>query len=269
MLYFICAFYNEAKPIINFYKLKRVNENKFFQVFENDDIKLIISGIGKINSAVALAHIVSKYGISDEDIIINIGICGSKSREIGEAVLVNKIHDIETGRDYYPDILIKHQFEEGTLETFSKPVVDFDIKDICDMEGSGFFKASSKFFSPHQIQLIKIVSDHLDGARLTGEFVEKLVEKNIITIDDYINKMKNSFVKKDLLNDWDKNMIDKISLVLNLTESQKIQFNKAYIGYKIRESKSPKFVENILNVRVQDKNESKREFKKLINKLYE
>lgn len=269
MLYFICAFYNEAKPIINFYKLKRVNENKFFQVFENENIKLIISGIGKINSAIATAHIVSKYGISDEDIIMNVGICGSKNRKIGEAVLVNKIHDIETGKDYYPDILIKHKFKEGTLETFSKAVVDFVIKDICDMEGSGFFNASLKFFSPHQIQLVKVVSDHLDGARLTGEFVENLIEKNILAIDDYINKMKKSFIKKDLLNDWDKEMIGRISLILNLTENQKIQFNKAYTGYKIRESKSPEFIKNILNVRVQDKNESKREFKKLIDKLYE
>lgn len=269
MLYFVCAFYNEAKPIINFYKLKRVNENRYFQVFENEDIKLIISGIGKINSATSVSHIVSKYGISDEDIILNIGICGSKERNIGETVLINKIHDIETGRDYYPDILINHQFKEGILETFSKPVVDCDIQDICDMEGSGFFKASSKFFSPHQIQLIKIVSDHLDGVKLTGEFVENLIEKNISSIDEYINKMKNSFVKEDLLDTWDKRMISQISSILNLTENQKIQFNRAYIGYKIREGKSPEFIKKILDIRVHDKNESKREFKKLINKLHE
>ena len=46
MLYIVTALYIEAKPLISLFNLKKDNTFTKFQVFSNENIKLIISGTG-------------------------------------------------------------------------------------------------------------------------------------------------------------------------------------------------------------------------------
>ncbi|MFD3158287.1 hypothetical protein ACFIJ5_15795 [Haloimpatiens sp. FM7330] len=268
MIYIVNAFYGEAKPFIEYYRLKRNGTYKNFQVFENEEMKLVVSGIGKINAAIATSYILSQAQLNCDDIILNIGICGSKKRKIGECVLINKIIDVDNKRNLYPDILLKHEFQEGTIETFSNIVVDSNIGDTCDMEASGFFQAATKFVGPHQVHIIKIVSDNLSNKKLEKGFIDKIINNNIEKIIKHVDNLVNCFKKCELLNKFDIHNIQNISLNLNLTENQKIQFRKKYISYIIREGISPE-LNDFINVRVTVKNESKKQFKKLIEKLSE
>ena len=267
MIYIICALYYEAKPIIKKFNLVRNNSYSTFQVFENSYIKLVISGTGIINSACAVSYILSKEDSFSESSIINIGVCGSTKRKKGEAVLVNKIHDVSSKKDFYTDILLKHEFSEGFLETYPGPVFKKSIPDICDMEGSGFFKASSKFFYTYQIHLIKIVSDNLDGNKINKDFVQDIIERNLEDIKGYIDRIIRSFKNEDAVDLRHMSLIDDIGIKLRFTESEKTILRKLYKSYVIRNSSEPD-IEKYGNVKVKTKNESKgcfNEFRKYLS----
>lgn len=266
MIYFICSLYVEGKPIIDFFNLKRNSTYVNFQVFENDNIMLIISGTGKINSAIAVSYLLGNRNLNKNDVVVNVGISGAKNRKIGEAFLINKIKDNETKRAFYPDILVKHQFEEAMVCTYSHVVANEEIEDLCDMEASGFFIAASKFVGPHQIQSIKIVSDNLNGESVDKNIIEQIINKNMCKIHEYIESMNKCFYEKELITKEDINIMDIISNNLRFTKSQKIELKKKYISYKIRAGKSPN-LKNFINIKVNIKNESKKQFERIIKEL--
>jgi hypothetical protein len=197
--------------------------------------------------------------------VINIGICGGEAK-IGHAVLINRIVDMDTDREFFPDIIVKHPFIEGTLKTFSKPVTQ-DLSGFCDMEGSGFFQAASKFLSPDRIQLIKVVSDNFDGSVLHKDFVANLIGKHLDDLHNFITHMKKAYERIELIDSRDIKLIEDISQNLNLTESQKSLLKRIYVGSKLRNGHIPDSIEQFLNVRVEIKNESKREFTRLMDVL--
>lgn len=265
MILIQCALYSEAKPLIEKFRLSKNMKENYFEVFEGDNIKLIVSGYGKINAAASAVYFITKNNLECEA-FVNIGIAGSLKRKIREAVLINKIEDNDTGRSFYPDILIKHSFDEGTLETFSKIVIKDMVEDLCDMEGSAFFEALSKFLPPHKLQVIKIVSDNLDGKRLNHDFVYDVIKDNIEKIEDFIVKLYNANKREKFLDDKDETILQGISQNLNLTEFQKNELIKQYISFKIR-GEDINILEPFLQIKVKTKNEGKKYYNEIIRTL--
>ena len=84
MLYIVTALKSEAQAFVDKYRLKKTKLLEF-SVFYGDSIMLIVSGIGVKNSALATQTLINHYDITDEDVYINVGICGaSKKYEIGQ-----------------------------------------------------------------------------------------------------------------------------------------------------------------------------------------
>ena len=83
MIYIFTAFYAEAKNIIARYNLKMQQKQAAvrFDIFSNDDIRLVITGVGEINAATAVANVGGAYGIGAEDVIVNIGSCAAFENE--------------------------------------------------------------------------------------------------------------------------------------------------------------------------------------------
>lgn len=268
MVYFLCSLYKEAEEIISYFHLKKNSYVSSFQEFYGDGIKLIISGTGKINVACAVGYIMSQNKPDKKDILINVGICGSDIRSEGEAFLVNKIIDIDSGQKYYPDIIIKHPFKEACLETGSKVVSHGNIKDLCDMEGSAFYKSASKFVCQHQIAIIKIVSDTANNELVTGEYIKRIIGKNLENIKLFIDCYAVSVSKEEFFSKQDDFIISGINENLKLTESQNIQFKKTYIALKLRGNLNKFNFEEFLNVRVKVKSESRRYFNELISEMW-
>ena len=65
MIYIFSAFYAEAKNIIDHYGLKKEKSPEMvrFDVFTNESIRLVITGVGEINAAAAVSNIGGAYGI--------------------------------------------------------------------------------------------------------------------------------------------------------------------------------------------------------------
>ena len=63
MIHFILASHSEAKPLIEYYKLKKILKLKEFNIFidNNNQISLTISGLGKVASACSVIYTYSYF----------------------------------------------------------------------------------------------------------------------------------------------------------------------------------------------------------------
>ncbi|CAM0497211.1 nucleoside phosphorylase [Thermoanaerobacter kivui] len=271
MVFIATALYIEAKPIIEYYDLKKDVENRYFQVFKNEEITLIVTGIGKINSSIAVSHAATKYSCDFDDYIINIGICGSKDSndKLGSIYLINKIIDNETKKNYIPDVLINHFFEESDIETFNYVVNDATLMSakLCDMEASGFYQAASKYFETHRIYLLKIVSDNVSLSAVSKETVYNLIKNTIEEISKFIEIVKTSFKKTEIFSPQEKDIIDFLSQTLKLTASQRQIFYKACLHYKVRKGENITFLKDFYDISVNNKEERKRAFAQILAHL--
>lgn len=268
MVYISVSLYVEAKPIIEYYNLKKDVEDRYYQIFKNDNITLIITGVGKVACAIATSHMLSRYPLHDDDIVINIGICGARDDvEIGTAYLINKIKDSVTGKDYYTDILLEHEFHENSIETFDKPLKNVDDLEepLCDMESSGFYLSSSKYVEQHRIFLIKVVSDRVGVDTVDKNLVSSLICKNMNKIDKFIKKVQNSFkIEKEIFKKDELDLINKISDNLKLTKSQKEILYKSCLHYKVRTGKDILFLGNNVVDTVNNKKERSKYFEQIL-----
>lgn len=277
VIYIVCAFYHEARPFIERLNLSKTIGKTYFDKYDGNNVSAVLSGIGKMNSAVATARLIPQNGVSEHDIIVNVGICGSQSDKTGSCFLINKLIDSDTNESLYPDILFKHPFMERTLITTSKPEyrplnnrdkVDNQSEDLLyDMEGSGFYEAASKFFSPHQIYLIKIVSDNLTKEKITGEYVQHIINEHIDNILFFLENVEKSLDGPEFMDKNDYNIIEKVSESLRFTESMKRTFIRNYTRYKIREQNIPDFLNNYMNIKVNIKNDVRLYFTRLMEEL--
>ncbi len=212
MILFVVALKDEAKPLVEFFKLQHQPAIKEFKVYQRDELVLIISGVGKIKSAVATTYIINKF--QDIQAVINFGICGCGDLHIntGEILLANKIVDETTGKNYFSDISFKHTFREFPIHTFDKPVMGAAIRPIgVDMEASGFFEGCLKFVPASKIFSVKIVSDHLDKNEIDPLFVVELIRKHVKEIESFVSSFRTKEEKKSL------STLDKINLSSRIT----------------------------------------------------
>ena len=286
MIFISTAMYCEAKPFISHYGLKKDNNFTKFQVFKNNEIVLIITGTGLVSSAVGVTHMLTKYEVKPNDFFFNIGICGSKikSKKVGNKVievgkgsviLAHKIINADSGNIFYTDMFFKHNFVEGVLETFSKVINSSEYfhkteGDFIDMEAAGIFEAASHFLYMHQINCIKIVSDFLDTHCISAEKVTKLIEDNMYDIVSWIDKIGQIGMQpKCILIDEYNDYIETLFYNLKLSETMRNELTHLVKHYKMRKGNIKKILEPFLEVECKSKNEGKRQFAKLKEKLME
>lgn len=91
---FVIAMEKEAKDIAKELGLVE-KKSKDGKVFEKDNISLLISGIGKQQTAINLTKYLENNKENLPDIIINVGYVGSTQSKIGSWVSVNKSYNYE------------------------------------------------------------------------------------------------------------------------------------------------------------------------------
>jgi hypothetical protein len=221
----VSAFYKEVSFLIKHYNLKK--ENAPFELFKNDELIVIISGTTKINSAIATTYALTKYPVK---FAINFGLAGGKihKRDVGDIFLINKID-----RCLYPDILIKHPFQESAI-TCSEHVVTSGEFDLVDMESEGFFKSATKFLPLENIFLIKVVSDNFVCFLPDDKFLNILFEPHIENIVSFIDSLQNE--EKKLFNE---NYLNNLVKKYNLSFSQKEILKNRIIYYNLNNFKLP------------------------------
>ena len=192
MLNIIVALKCEAKPIINYYGLKRLSGQHAFPVYENNDIVLTISGWGKIAAAAATSFVHVFKGMRSHSAWLNIGIAGHCGRAIGQGVLAHKISDAATGKNWYPPMIIDVPCELENLLTVDKVEENFHENAVYEMEAAGFYETASRFSTAELIHCYKVISDNKlsSVSGISADVVTKLVENKMQDIEIILSGMK-------------------------------------------------------------------------------
>jgi len=275
MIYLVVSHHHEARPLISYFQLKKDHSSHYFEIYEKEDVALIISGIGKLNTAVAATHIVSRSQDSRKPLapntaLINVGICGSENRDfpLGQMALVNQIMDHDSGRRFYPDILISHTLQEAGIETFSHGVraeeADQISLELVDMEASGFYEAASRFLGPHQIHILKVISDYLGEPSITGEYVQQLMERNTAVLAEYLDKVRQMHLQtQDIISSREYQLLEDITQNLHLTQTQRHDLIKWARQYKLRNKKDLGFLQGYTQIYSRSKQERKQQIERI------
>lgn len=166
---FVIAMQKEATKIAEELKLNKITENQY----SRDNITLIITGVGKQQTAIGLVSYLENNKENKPDIIINIGYAGSTNSKIGQWVNVNKSYNYEwniPGEERYT--IIGYDREKiSTLDNANIKILpcysaecfvtSTDIKEdvVFDMELHSIYMICCKY----DIELISLkkVSDNL------------------------------------------------------------------------------------------------------------
>lgn len=177
-VYFFAALHCEAKPMIRFYGLKKLQQPHPFDVYVGDNAAVIIAGVGKVAMAAAVAYTLALYK-PFFPVLINFGIAGHKELQTGTLVLSDKIIDGDNRqKKFYPQLIGRFPCRAMPLCTLSQPDFNYDAEILFDMEGAAFYEIAVKFSSSELIHCMKIISDNCaesaDGinAKQVGSWVE-------------------------------------------------------------------------------------------------
>ena len=188
---FVVALQAEATAIIQFYKLKLCNEIPF-KIYRNEDMWLIISGIGRINCAAATAYLQCTAANDQYQLWINVGIAGHKNLDVGQAVVAHKIVDATTDKKWYPPLLVKLPVQTAEITTVDVPETTYPTTSVYEMEAASFYAVATKFATSELVHCFKIISDneqqHIQN--ITRQKVQQLVEQNIEYIDDICTRLQ-------------------------------------------------------------------------------
>ena len=203
MIYIFSAFYAEAKNIIDHYGLKKEKSPEMvrFDVFANESIRLVITGVGEINAAAAVSNIGGAYGISPDDEILNVGCGAGFSSDIcmGSIFLGNKLTEQMTGRTFYPDMLMKANFRECEIVTVARVLNEGSDSVVYDMEAAAVYQAAAFFVGPHRMHFIKLVSDA--GERIDQSKITELFALQEDKICGYIDRLLSACADKAQMDD--------------------------------------------------------------------
>jgi adenosylhomocysteine nucleosidase len=255
MIYIQTALKCEAEIIIKKFGLKKLENERTFGMFGSDELLLLISGIGNLNAVSAVSYAMGKF---NPRIAINTGICGTLNPEynLSQMLLINKITDSLSGKEYFPDMIIKTDIKEASIITSNSVVRESETEKtdcVYDMEAAGFFYGALKFLPPHKIHILKIVSDRLDGRHIKASEVTRMFEDNIDELEKYLLKVKklnaNGSIEKDI-----KVKTDRLAYALKLTETQRHMLY-SYSVYYYTAHGNVNMLDRYKNIKVNDKNE--------------
>lgn len=192
-VYLVVAHALEAKPIIELLGLKSVNDGGAFRWYQTSGVSLVISGMGKINAAAAIAYLfaVAKSDSAYDPIWINVGIAGHKTLELGDATIIRKIIDPAIGRSYYP-LPIPSSLPSSDLVTVDVPEQGYSQNAAFDMEGSAFWSIATKFSPIEFVQLLKVISDNPQHGikTLSKDRIENFMEELAAELQSLITELQ-------------------------------------------------------------------------------
>ncbi|MEN6472651.1 MAG: hypothetical protein ABFD81_01450 [Syntrophaceae bacterium] len=167
MIGLIAATRLEVEPLINLLDLRAAKTDPF-AVFETHDTRLILSGIGKTNAAMATAYLILR---SPPACVCNLGSAGATGEgwSLGACLHVSRVIepdrlDLLTGRPKTHALDTLEGFTTVSLATQDSPVVDIGRRrqlapfaELVDMEGAAVTQTCHRLHM--RCHVFKFVSD--------------------------------------------------------------------------------------------------------------
>lgn len=187
MIILLVAITPEANAVPAEFPMKK--KDFTFPLYESEDerLRLLITGPGKLSAAMAVSAYLTRYGTSDSDFFCNVGICGGGTdTTVGEGYLCASLTETTTGKSLYPE-LYTHPFAEARLMTSDVPVTDTaafpehegNLPLLFDMEAYGIAATLYRSVPPSRCFFYKVVSDLSNGTFPTAAEVTDILRPHL------------------------------------------------------------------------------------------
>lgn len=257
MIYVVTALYQEAHGFIRELELKKNTAYAPFEVFDNESagIRLVVTGVGEIAAAAAVAAVCARDGADAADFLVNIGCCAvggcepadrdmdsgygaAHAAQIGDLYVCHKITEQETGKTFYPDILYRHPWKERELVTGMQPLQRAAAHGaLYDMEAAAVYQAGIRFFSPDRMLFLKVVSDFgiAGQERMTAEALTGLLEQHVKEVAAFLTNLREAADEEETLrNDGilqeDETVLERVFAALHCSQTMRASARQ-YITY--------------------------------------
>jgi nucleoside phosphorylase len=202
MISFLVALNSEAKPLVDFYRLKKTEQGPFSHYVSRDssvEIELVVVGIGALSMAAGVAWLAGKTPLRNR-VWLNLGIAGHADMPIGQIALVHGCSDSVQSRAHYPPQVAKWAQPTAGCLSFNAPCTDYPGNALVDMEAHAFFTTAIKFSSSEVVQSLKVVSDNRDSniEDLNATKISELISPHIETIIAYATSL-HALAKQNLV----------------------------------------------------------------------
>ncbi|WP_150046216.1 MULTISPECIES: hypothetical protein [Methylomonas] len=184
-LLIFCALSCEAKPLIEYWRLRALPGLGPFGFFADRDKALVVSGIGKTAMAAAVAHALAALPVEPQPALLNLGVAGHAEAALGHAYLAHKITDGDNGKVFYPQLPFVVPCQTAKLWSLSKPSAEYAHAGLLDMEASGFAEIGLKFSTAELVHALKVVSDNPSEplAQVQPDLVASLIRRHLPIVD--------------------------------------------------------------------------------------
>jgi hypothetical protein len=160
MINLVVALAAESRPLIDHFRLSEDRSVSGFRVYGNGDIRLIVTGMGRVACAAGTAVLGEARDGGAAAAWLNIGIAGHASHSVGEGVYGLSIVEAATGRRWYPVQIVSLPGRGETVCTVDAPETGYRDPHVYDMEASAFYATALRYATGELIQVYKIISDN-------------------------------------------------------------------------------------------------------------
>ncbi|MBR2409910.1 MAG: hypothetical protein IKB07_13270 [Lachnospiraceae bacterium] len=205
MILLITAITPEANAVLDGYSMKKIAHGSLcLYESEQETLRLLVTGPGKLSAAMAVTEYLTRYPVSDEDLFCNLGICGGSSdTPLGEGYLCASVTEATTEKSLYPE-LYSHPFPEARLITSDVPVTvlsdnykhETTLPLLYDMEAYGVATALFRQVLPSRCFFYKVVSDVCDGNFPSPEAVTALIKKTLPLLLSFLKEAEQILKKR-------------------------------------------------------------------------
>jgi len=186
----------EAKPFIKELNLSIIEE-KPVPIFGNRDTVITISGIGKVNAAIAATNLINRFKAGH---LVNLGAAGSAGGNfrIGDILHIDKIFELDRPRllslkptIHEPDIL--KGLTTASLATRDKPALTpreraaaARYADLVDMEAAAVVQACRAFGV--KVYVFKVVTDTAETNKM--EIIKNILLTRSALFEFFVEKIR-------------------------------------------------------------------------------
>ena len=220
----VCALACEAKPFIDFFKLKKNTRIHAFSVYQAGSIILMVSGLGQMHMSAAVNWLSGFLNATMPQFWLNVGVAGHATANIADLFCIHKISHQQ--HSLYPTKWLKHKIALEQLTTFNGEATDYKEHGLYDMEGFAFYQAATRFNSQERVQCLKIVSDNknhpvTNDKQIISSYIFQHMDAIVGFIELHtavLEKQRN----KPMHYDWQQQLLKHI----HFTQNQQLQLTK-------------------------------------------
>lgn len=233
MLVIHTALMAEAKPLVEYFGLKREDKSTVFSIYCSSKLVLIVSGVGAQNTIAAVAYVAGLFRQPGVDAWLNVGIAGHATMAIGAGAYVVKATRASDGQVWYPPQIAEMPGQPLELVTVDQMLSGYPEVAAVDMEAAEFINMASRFTAAELVQSYKIISDN-EGAPvdiISAKSCRALISQHLQAVETAISELDS--LALDLPNNATIDQtVAKFVGKIHFTASQRHQFSELLRRYK-------------------------------------